>query len=183
MPNATDIFNAINNVNTSVNNQIGATNTKLDVVNTNLDAIKSATDAVKASVDQMNTTLKAGFAQVITLLQYADLALYQNALQNDTMICDLEKISKNTCDIANEAHLQTALQTSMNKNMAALRAMFAAVHAEAALTLHREHELKEQIEKCCPPKPPDPVCQYSPCPAPKPLGPPPQSDTTTKRQG
>src|SRR5260370_12097762 len=162
MPNATDIFNAINNVNTSVNNQIGATNTKLDTVNIKLDAIKSSTDAVKASVDQMNATLKTGFAQVVTLLQYADLALYQNALQNDTMICDLEKISKNTCEIDNEAHLQTALQTTMQKNLAALKAISAAVHAEAAQTLHREHELKEQIENGCPLKPQDPECQYTP---------------------
>jgi hypothetical protein len=62
----------------------------------------------------------------------------------------------------------------MNKNLTALTAMYAGVHAEVALTLEREQALKDQIERCCPPKPPEPVCQDSPCPAPRPLGPPPQ---------
>jgi len=190
MPNATDIFNAINNVNSSVNTQISGTNSRLDTVNITLDAIKASTDAVKTAVDQVNATLVAGFAQVITLLDYADLALYQNAQQNDTMICELEKISKNTCDISNEAHLQTALQTKMSRNIMALAAMYAAVHAEVALTLEREHALREQIEKCCPPRPPEPECRYTPCPAPPPLGPPPETQPTppqppvpTKRKG
>jgi len=178
MPNATDIFNAINGVINEVKAQGVATNTKLDTVNSKLDAIKTYTDAVKTSVDQMNATLKTGLTQIIKLLQYADLALYQNALQNDTMICELEKISNNTCAIWNEAHLQTALQTSMNKNLTVLTAMYAAVHAEVALTLEREQALKDQIEKCCPPKPPEPVCQNSPCRAPQPLGPPPRELTT-----
>jgi len=184
MPNASDIFNAINNVNNSVNTQIGATNTKLDQVNnkldqanSKLDGIKASTDAVKSAVDQVNATLQSGFAQLIKLLQYADQALYQNALQNDTIICDLEKISRNTCEILNEAHLQTVLQTNMNKSVAALSAMYALIHAEVALTLEREQALRAQIEKCCPPEVPPAPCQYAPCEAPKPLGPPPQDDT------
>jgi hypothetical protein len=110
---------------------------------------------------------------LITLGAYTNQALFQNALQNDTIICVLEKISKNTCDLVNQSHLQTALQAAIHNNTAALAEMFALTHAEAALAREREQALRGEIEKCCPPKPPAPICTYKPCPAPGPLGEPP----------
>jgi len=111
--------------------------------------------------------------QLITLNIYTTQALYQNAQQNDTIICILEKISKNTCDLDNQSHLQTALQTAIRKDADALAELFAITHADAALTREREQALRHEIEKCCPPKPPPPICTYEPCPAPTPIGPPP----------
>ena len=46
----------------------------------------------------VNATLTNGFNQLVTLGQYTNQALYQNDQQNDTIICLLEHISKNTCD-------------------------------------------------------------------------------------
>jgi len=168
MASAQDILKAIQDVNGSV----GTTNGKLDITNTKLDSIDTAIEDVKTAVDQMNATLQAGITQIVGLLQYVAQALFHESQQNDTIICELEKISKNTCAIWNEAHLQTALQAHMDKKMSLLAALSAAANAEVALTLKREEELKDQIEKCCPPPQPQPVCTDSPCPKPPPLPPP-----------
>jgi len=183
MPNASDINNSIKDVRAMVETKGNEANTRLDAVNNNLNQILSAVKNVETAVKDVNATLKTGFDQVVKLLEYADLALYQNDLQNDTIICELEKIARNTCEILNEEHLQTGLQTNMNRNIALLVAIAAASHAEAALALQREQSLKDQIEKCCPPAPPEPVCRYTPCPTPKPLGPPPQIDRPSTNQG
>jgi hypothetical protein len=156
MPSATDFFNEIKGI------------------NHRLDTLTAAIDTVRAAVQQVETTLSGELNQLITLTTYTNQALYHNNLQNDTIICILEKIAKNTCDLVNEAHRQTALQTIIEKNTTGLAEMYAMTHAEAALAREREQDLRQEIEKCCPPEPPTPPCQDEPCSAPKPLGPPPQ---------
>lgn len=170
MANASDILNAINGVNSRLND----TNARLDDVKGKLDAVKAATDAVRSSVDSVNNTLQQGFNTLITLGIYTNQALFHNSQQNDTMICMLEQISRNTCQLVNQAYLQTDLQTAIKKAAETLTALYAATHAEAALTREREEALRQQIEKCCPPKPPDPVCKYERCPTPDRLPEPPR---------
>jgi hypothetical protein len=113
---------------------------------------------------------------LVTLGQYTDLALSQNAKQNDTIICILEHISKNTCELLNQSVVQTKLQTEMQTDLDALEAMYETVHADAALERERLSALKQQIEECCPPPQPEAACKYAPCPAPKPLPDPPNID-------
>lgn len=129
-----------------------------------------------AAVNQVNATLTTGFGHLVTLGQYTNLALSQNAKQNDTIICILEYISKNTCELLNQSVIQTKLQTEMQTDMDALEAMYETVHADAALERERLRALKQQIEECCPPPQPEPPCKYAPCPAPKPLPDPPIID-------
>jgi hypothetical protein len=128
---------------------------------------------VTAAVNQVNATLTTGFGNLVTLGQYADLALSQNAKQNDTIICILEHIAKNTCELLNQSVIQTRLQTGMQEDIDKLEAMYAAAHAGAALGRDRLQALKQEIEKCCPPPKHEPPCKYAPCPAPKPIGEPP----------
>jgi conjugal transfer/entry exclusion protein len=160
MPSADDLFN------------------QLVAANNRLEAIKGNLVDVKGAVNDVNTTLKNGFNQLVTLGQYTNQALYQNDQQNDTIICLLEHISKNTCALVNQAALQTAAQLEMERDIGALESMFATVNAGAALEAKRLHALKEQIEKCCPPPQPVPPCEFAPCPAPKPIGPPPNVGDT-----
>ena len=129
--------------------------------------MKNSVDAVRASVDAVDNTLHQGFSTLITLGIYTNQALYHNSEQNDTMICMLEQISRNTCQLVNQAYLQTALQTAIEKSTEELAELYTATHAEAALTREREEALRQEIEKCCPPKPPEPVCRYERCPSPK----------------
>ncbi len=117
--------------------------------------------------------LRASVEQLVTLSTYQAQALYQNALQNAAIICILEKISKQTCELLNQACLQTALQTQIQKSAGEIAAIVAAAHPEAALILEREQALRSELEKCCPPPQPKPCCQYSPCKAPSQIDPPP----------
>jgi hypothetical protein len=97
MPSADDLFN-----------QLVAANTRLEDIKGDLVDVKGAVNQVQTAVTLVNTTLINGFSQLVTLGQYTNQALYQNDLQNDTMICLLEHISKNTCALLNEAAIQTA---------------------------------------------------------------------------
>src|SRR5579884_3959477 len=98
MPSAQDILDAIN----GADSRLDDVKAKLDTTNSNLNDIKGKLDAINASVNQMSNLMQWGFTPVITLLQYADQALFINDQQNDTMICILEHISKNTCALLNE---------------------------------------------------------------------------------
>jgi hypothetical protein len=170
MPSADDLFN-----------QLVAANNRLEDIKGDLVDVKGAVNGVTAAVNVVNGTLINGFNQLVTLGQYTNLALFHNDQQNDTIICLLEHISRNTCALLNQAALQTAAQLEMESDIDALESMFATVNAGAALEAKRLHALKEQIEKCCPPEKPVPPCEFVPCPAPKPIGPPPQvGDTKPK---
>ena len=179
MASAQDVLNAINAANgklDAVHGDLGGVNNRLDGANSRLDDIKGKLDAVVKSVQDVNASLNWGFGQLITIGNYTNQALAQNAAQNDTMICILEHISKNTCLLLNEAHEQTGLQRTIRNSTSLLADLYAATHAEAALTRQREEALRKQIEECCPPEVPPPPCDYAPCPAPKPLGEPPKVD-------
>jgi hypothetical protein len=126
--------------------------------------------------------LTAAVNQVNATLQYTNLALSQNAKQNDTIICILEHISKNTCELLNQSVVQTRLQTEMQTDVDALEAMYETAHAEAALERERLGALKQQIEKCCPPPQLEVPCKYAPCPAPDTLPEPPKIDVIERPQ-
>ncbi len=138
-----------------------------DVYNQLLQANTSLTSLINA----VNNLTSA----VVTIGTYTNQALYQNDQQNTTIICELEHISKNTCALLNESAIQTALQTAMAADLDGLEKMFATANPGAALEAERLATLKAQVEQCCPPKKPTPPCEYKPCPAPKPIGPPPQT--------
>ena len=85
------------------------------------------------------------------------------------MICALEAISRNTCAIHNEAHLQTGRQIVIAAAETALLDITRTVHPGAALDFDRREDQRRATEACCPPPADPPVCAYRPCPAPKPL--------------
>jgi hypothetical protein len=163
MPSVDDVYNQLLAANTNLQNLINAVNNATTAVN-----------SVQTAVSQVNGTLNNGFGELVTLGNYTNQALYQNDQQNDTMICALEHISKNTCALLNESVIQTVLQTAMATDIDGLENMFATANPGAALEIERLAVLKAQIEVCCPPKKAAPPCDYSPCPAPRPIGQPPQ---------
>jgi len=138
-----------------------------DVYNQLLQANTNLTSLINAVNDLTSAVVSIG--------NYTNQALYQNDQQNTTMICALEQISKNTCALLNESAIQTTLQTAMAADIDGLENMFATANPGAALEIERLAALKAQVEVCCPPKKPTPPCDYRPCPAPKPIGPPPKS--------
>jgi hypothetical protein len=176
MASASDFFDELKGAHDELKGLIphlDGVNTRLDDIKGKLDALKAATDAVRGAVDHVDKTLQWGFGQLITIGNYTNQALFHNDEQNDTIICILEHISKNTCELLNEAHTQTGLQRIIRHNTTKLADLYAATHADAALERERLEALRREIQECCPPKPPPPVCQYEPCPKPESLAEPP----------
>ena len=180
MPSAQSILDAINHVKDNTH----TANLQLTTIEGKLDALNASVQAVDADVKNVVQLLLWGFQQLITLGQYTNQALFHNDQQNDTMICQLQQISVNTCCICNETHAQTPLQEAIKTAIRKLACMYATTHADAALTLKREEELRQQIEACCPCEPAPPACVEKPCAEPKPFDEkPPQTDPPPKIGG
>lgn len=145
------------------------------ILTTKLDALNASIQQVNASTQQVNATLTTGFGQLLVQASYTNQALFHNVQQNDTMICILEHISRNTCAILNEVHTHTGLQRSMEKNLTSLSDLYGTVHPEATLAREKMEKLKAQIEECCPPPKPVLPCSYERCPAPGELPKPPRA--------
>ena len=169
MPSSSDFMNKLNDIQNALNTVNATLNTKLTDLKNATDAVKASTDQVRTAVQQVDATLNVGLSSLINIGNYTNQALFENAKQNETIICILEHISRNTCSILNEAHVQTRLQTSMEESASLLAELYAATHADAMLTHEKMAALKQQIEECCPPRPEPPACTYEPCKEPEPL--------------
>jgi hypothetical protein len=165
MPSASDFYHRIEEVRDNTKD----IKDKLDITNGHLTAIEGKLDAIDTDVKKVQQLLLWGFTQLITIGNYTNQALFHNNQQNDTMICQLQKIAENTCCTCNEAHIQTGLQAEIKAAGKKLADLFAVTHGDAAVTLEREEELRRQIEACCPPKPAPPACAERPCPKPEPF--------------
>ena len=186
MPTLNDVFQEVQTINTNLQQLqtcCNTTNQNLDTTNQNLQQLQTCCNTTNQRLGDVINTLNAGFTNMsqgfqalITLQTYANGALANNAEQNRTIICTLEKISEQTCSLLNEAHTQTGLQTSIDESSATLRELYKSTHPDAALVFEREEKLREQIEECCPPEEPEPVCAYEPCDAPEDVGRPPSVD-------
>ncbi len=159
-----------------VYNQLVTANGTLTQLHGDLVAETNATDQVKASVDQLDTDVKNGFATLSNELKtLANLEIEEVQLlfhltqQADAMICELEHISRNTCEILNQVALQTRLQTRIRDDADALRSIEEFAHPEGALERERLEALRAEIERCCPPVEVPPSCVYEPCPHPAPI--------------
>lgn len=156
-------------------NELQAVNTTLGQIHADGVAEINATNQVQASVDTLDADVKAGFAATVNALNTiaqinieAVKLIFHQTQQSDTMICALEQISKNTCEILTQVTIQTELQTRLRDDVDALRYIAESAHPEAALERKRLAELQAEIERCCPPDPPAPACKYEPCDRPEP---------------
>ncbi|MDF3554505.1 hypothetical protein LAV92_22420 [Bacillus cereus] len=167
--------------------EIKSINNNLQVLHNDMNELKTSVETVTTSVDNVNNTLISGFNSInstlndgfanislgiqalISLGIFSNQALVHNLVQNDTMICDLEKISNRICHLLNEAHLQTGYQLSINSNTSTLQDLYKATHADAAMAYEQHELLRKQIHECCPPNEPQPICQDEPCEVPRPF--------------
>jgi chromosome segregation ATPase len=171
MPSINDLYN-----------QLTTANSNLQVLHNDLAAIQTQVAPLDADIKAVNGTLSSiinELSNLINLINYTNNALFHVSQQNDTVICNLEKISNNTCSILNEAHVQTKLQTSLRDNLSDVLEITKLAHSEAALELENAKKLKEEIERCCPPKVEGPICHYTPCEKPTTLEKPPQTTEPT----
>jgi hypothetical protein len=149
-------------------NQLVTANAQLTTLHGDLQNVNTSVQGTTAAVD-------AGFAQLSTLVTYTNQLLAHEIQQNDTIICNLAKIARQTCELVNQAVLQTAAQQAMREELTDVKQLFALANPAAGVEQHRLEALEHKLEECCPPTQPAPPCVYEPCPAPAQPPPPPQA--------
>jgi len=152
---------------------------QLVTANGTLQQVHNDISALEVTANQIKTIDTNGFAKLVQLLQnlanlqrYTNQVLYHLSQQDDSIICILEHISQQTCALLNEAHLQTKLQTSIQKNVARLTDIAKTANPGAQLEAERFEALWRKVDECCPPEEPGPPCSYEKCPTPQPIKPP-----------
>lgn len=118
--------------------------------------IREDTDALNAGVASLLAVTEAGFGKENHLLEVNDA-------QNRTIICWLSKIADMACEQIHRLDRQIELQESIDRSTHTTLQIAELVHAREALEVEREHELIAKIEKCCPPKRPEPKPCFEPC--------------------
>jgi hypothetical protein len=156
-------------------NQLVAANGELSQIDQGIQTLDTSIQAVDADVQATTAAVQSGFSQLYTIANYTNQLLLYQIQQNDTMVCYLEKITRQTCALLNEAALQTAAQQAMREDLDDLRQLFELANPAAAVEQARLEALKAQVEKCCPPPVPTPPCKFEPCKQPGDVPPPPRS--------
>jgi len=180
MANINDVYNRLGSVDNTLGWIYTAINAGTTATKTVDSDVKAGTTATVNALTTLDNDVKAGTTAVVdTLKVIAEIELVVAGLlfhltqQADTMICELGQISKNTCGILTQVTMQTEIQKKIRSDVDKLLQIDESVHPEAGLQLARMAELRAQVEKCCPPKPPEPACTYVACPAPTPVTMPP----------
>ena len=82
----------------------------------------------------------------------------------DVTVCNLEKISKQTCLTLNEVHIQTGLQKSVKEAIEFLNLVQRELHPSEIQHVEQLEKLKHELLKCCPKDEKEkPICSYDPC--------------------
>ena len=168
MPTLNDAFNELQ----AINGHLQVLHADNGSIIAGQAAIAAAIAASTAAINDVRNSVDAGTAvlnSIAHLQQVTNATLFHMSQQQDAMICALEAISRNTCAIHNETHMQTGRQTVIAAAETALLDITRTVHPAAAIDLDRREDQRRAVEKCCPPPIEPPVCAYRPCPAPKSL--------------
>ena len=121
---------------------------------------------IEATLSNGLLNLSQGMNGMLTQQQFTNTALVAQIAQHKTIICELEQIASQTCDVLSEAHIQTGLQRNIARDASRLLEIARSACPEAELDLTRLDKLRDQIEKCCPPEVEPPLCKHVPCPLP-----------------
>ena len=84
-------------------------------------------------VQATTAAVQAGFSQLYAIANYTNQLLLYQIQQNDTMVCYLEKITRQTCALLNEAALQTAAQQAMRADLDELTELYELANPAAAV--------------------------------------------------
>ena len=156
---------------TTLNNRSNLTNARLNDLLTLTVETNDWLEDIRQTVNTGFLAMAAGISGIIARQDITNQLLHFQSQQQQTMICILEHISQNTCQLLDQASMQTDLQRTMAHDTKALHHMFATANPEAALEYRRHLEDRRRLEECCPPEPRQPACEYQPCETPKEIRP------------
>lgn len=160
-----------------VHNDLLALNACCTAMGAKADTIIQRQDQTLTVLGDTHTTLQQGFKSVLQSLGQiqqnqavqSQLLLHQTK-QNETMICALEAISRNTCTLVNLATADAPKQSRIAQASDDLVHLTQSAHPDAALDLSRHREHEQVLARCCGPRErPDPPCAYEPCDNPGPF--------------
>ena len=110
MPTLNDAFNELQ----AINGHLQVLHADNGSIIAGQAAIAAAIAASTAAINDVRNSVDAGTAvlnSIAHLQQVTNATLFHMSQQQDAMICALEAISRNTCAIHNETHIQTGRQT------------------------------------------------------------------------
>lgn len=137
-----------------------------------VDDLFSQLKDLNQNLQALSVAITSGFQNEAALQAYANDALFQLSQQSDKTICILENISRNSCQLLNEAHTQTASQKSLIRMISHLILVEETAHPDGALQAVRMEDIERRLTECCPSEQPKAPCLYEPCDKVGPLKPP-----------
>lgn len=156
MPSLGDFYDRLG----QVNDHVADMDTELTTVDTHIQQTNSQLGTIEGTLTSIDGDVQQMSQSMATLLNHV-------IAQNDTIICILEHISRNTCTLVNAAALELRALESVELSARELDSMAKTAHPDAALVLAREEAARLELEKCCPPKVHEVPCHYQPCEKPE----------------
>ena len=186
MPSISDVYNELQQANVNIrqlHNDLQTLDASVGTVRVSVGRLEACCQQTNQTLAGVIAVLNAGFASVsrgfdntIGQQVFTNNALVHLSRQIDTVICNLEKISRQTCLLLDEAHIQTGLEHEIQGNSTALLELYKSAYPGPALDLERREHLQKEILECCPPPKAEPFCRYTPCEAPGAIEQPPRPD-------
>jgi hypothetical protein len=131
-----------------------------------IDDLFNALNAIRARLDQLHADEQAVHQRLDALLaeqQRTSSIGVHLTKQNRTIICALEKVSRNTCELVTIADHQRRSAEESASSLRVAAHVLQTAHPAAALQLAREEHVSARLDECCPPEPAPPRCEYEPC--------------------
>lgn len=165
MASINDVFNALNDIKGKLDQlHVDATNNgqKQDATNNKLDTLNQTVTTVGTAVD-------ARFAQVLQQQQLSNQLVHHLTQQQETVICILENVSRNTCELVNLETEELKATLAVQEHSRTTAEILRGAYPNAAFDLANRDDLERKIKECCPDEPDRPPCQYKPCASPGPF--------------
>lgn len=121
-------------------NQLVQANSQLTTLHNDLRQVNTSVEAGTAAID-------SGFSGLDQLVEYTNQLLAYEIEQNQTIICNLEKIAKQTCELLNQAVLQTAAQQAMRDDLHDVKQLSELANPAAAVEQHRLEALNRKTRR------------------------------------
>ncbi|MDQ3668007.1 MAG: hypothetical protein M3410_15825 [Acidobacteriota bacterium] len=172
MASISDVFDALNDIKGKLDQlHVDGTNNglKIDATNVELDTVNAKLDVLDQTVTNVGAAVDARFNQVLQQQQLSNQLVHHLTRQQETVICILEHISRNTCELVNLETKDLKATLAIQEHSRITAGILRGAYPNAALDLANRDELERKIEECCPDKPDRTPCQYRPCDTPGPF--------------